>query len=188
MEPGAAPSAAPQRSGIDRSSTVGRSFWPPLVAGIALGLVLLLTFVISGHGLGASGFFTELGATLAGALAPTATKANAYLGPYLQGPLFRSWITWEIVGLVLGSLAGSLASGRFRLMTERGKNVGTKPRLGAAFVGGVLVGFGSRLSRGCTSGLGLSGGATLAVAAFVFLIAFFLAGFAAMALVRRAWR
>ncbi|MCO5126333.1 MAG: YeeE/YedE family protein [Rhodobacteraceae bacterium] len=39
------------------------------------------------------------------------------------------------------------------------------------------MGFGSRLARGCTSGLGLSGGATLAVSGFVFLAGFFLAGF-----------
>ena len=37
-----------------------KPFWPPLVAGIALGLVLLLTLVLSGPGLGASGAATDL--------------------------------------------------------------------------------------------------------------------------------
>jgi uncharacterized membrane protein YedE/YeeE len=165
-----------------------RPFWPPLAAGVALGLVLLLTFVVTGHGLGASGFFTELGAFVAGSVAPEATAANTYLGPYLEGPAFRGWISWEIVGLFAGALAGSLASGRFRPGVERGAGVAVGQRLGWALAGGILVGFGSRLARGCTSGLGLSGGATLSVAAFVFLIAFFAAGFAAMALVRRYWR
>ena len=44
--------------------------------------------------------------------------------------------------------------------------------MGFAVGGGMLSGFGASLAGGCTSSLGLSGGATLAVAAFVFLIAF----------------
>jgi len=51
----------------------------------------------------------------------------------------------------------------------------------------VLSGFGARLARGCTSGVGLSGGAPLAVAGFVFLIGFFAGGVAISRLVRRAW-
>ncbi len=165
-----------------------RPFWPPLAAGVALGLALVLAFVATGHGLGASGFFTRLAAGLAGLVAPAAAEANAYLGPYLRGNPLDGWISWEIVGVMVGALAGSLASGRFRLGVERGAGLGTPPRLGLAFLGGILTGFGSRLARGCTSGLGLSGGATLSVAAFVFLIAFFAAGFATMILMRRAWR
>ena len=35
-------------------------YWNPLIAGILLGIVLLATFVITGHGLGATGFTTRL--------------------------------------------------------------------------------------------------------------------------------
>lgn len=154
-----------------------RPFWHPLIAGVALGLVLLATFLITGHGLGASGFFTRLTVAASDWLLPEWAANNAYFGRYLGGgnPLF-SWISWEIVGVVLGALAGSLASGRFRTMIERESGTAVMPRLGYAFLGGALVGFGARLARGCTSGLGLSGGGTLAVAGFVFLVAFFLAG------------
>jgi len=174
----------------DRAATSAptRPYWPPLAAGAALGLALVFTFVATGHGLGASGFFARLAAGAADLAAPAAAKANAYLGPYLRGNPLDSWISWEIAGVMLGALAGSLASGRFRLEIARGAGLGASSRLGLAFLGGVLTGFGSRLARGCTSGLGLSGGATLSVAAFVFLIAFFVAGFATMVLMRRAWR
>jgi uncharacterized membrane protein YedE/YeeE len=164
-----------------------RPFWPPLVAGVLLGLALLATFLVTGHGLGASGFFTRLTAALGEAVAPAVTADNAYLGPYLRGNPLAGWITWEVIGVVFGGLAGSLISGRFRAAVERGPNATRARRLAAALAGGVLVGFGARLARGCTSGLGLSGGATLAVAAFVFLIAFFAAGFGVMRLVRREW-
>ncbi|MDH3661548.1 MAG: YeeE/YedE family protein [Alphaproteobacteria bacterium] len=165
-----------------------RPFWPPLLAGFILGLVLLLTFLMTGHGLGASGFFTRFTAALGGWLAPAATGANTYLGPYLQSNPIASWISWEIVGVAIGALAGSITSGRFRLALERGPSIGANERLIYALIGGVLVGFGARLARGCTSGLGLSGGATLAVAAFVFLIAFFAAGFLVTFAARRVWR
>lgn len=167
-----------------------RPFWHPLTAGILLGLTLLATFLITGHGLGASGFFSRLTTVVADWIAPVWTAANPYLGPSVQGganPL-PSWITWEVVGVLVGALAGSLASGRFRAMVEGGPTTLIGMRLAYAFGGGMLVGFGGRLARGCTSGLGLSGGATLAVAGFVFLIFFFAAGFAVSYFTRRVWR
>lgn len=165
-----------------------RPFWHPLIAGTLLGLVLLATFLVTGHGLGASGLFTRLAAAIGEWTLPTETAANAYLGPYLTGGgALAGWITWEVVGVVLGGLIGSFSSGRFRAKIERGPNASAGRRLVLAFLGGAIVGFGARLARGCTSGLGLSGGAVLAVAGFVFLIAFFAAGFLTMRLMRREW-
>ena len=167
-----------------------RPFWHPLTAGVLLGLALLATFLITGHGLGASGFFTRLTTLVANAIAPVWTAANAYLGPSVQGGVnpLPSWITWEAIGVLCGAFAGSLASGRFRTTVEGGPTTLIGMRLAYAFGGGMLVGFGARLARGCTSGLGLSGGATLAVAGFVFLIFFFGAGFAVSYFTRRVWR
>lgn len=169
-------------------STV-RPFWPPLIAGIALGLALLMTFLITGHGLGASGFFTRLAAWVGGELLRPMTEANSYLGPFLKsaaGPL-ANWISWEIVGVVLGALLAALTSGRFRVKLDGPRNVGSAGRIAFAIGGGILTGFGARLARGCTSGIGLSGGAPLAVAAFLFLIGFFIAGIIISYLLRRAW-
>ena len=85
-----------------------RPFWSPLVAGIALGLVLLLTFVLTGHGLGATGFFTRLAAWSGGQVAFDATYNNVYLGPLLDdGKPLSSWITWQVIGVALGALAAS---------------------------------------------------------------------------------
>ncbi len=164
-----------------------RPYWHPLVAGSLLGLALLATFLVTGHGLGASGFFTRLAAATGQWVVPELTAENSYLGPYLRSAPLAGWITWEIIGVVLGALIGSLSSGRFRAGVERGSHAAPARRLAFAFAGGILVGFGARLARGCTSGLGLSGGATLGVAAFVFLASFFAAGFLVMRFVRREW-
>lgn len=165
-----------------------RPFWPPLTAGIALGLVLLLTFLLNGYGLGASGFYTRLTAWLGGELAGPMTQANSYLGPFLTNanPL-ASWITWEVVGVMVGGLLASITGGRFRFRIDGAPRLGSGGRIAMAIGGGVLTGFGARLARGCTSGIGLSGSAPLAVAGFLFLIGFFIIGIVVSFLVRRVW-
>lgn len=166
-----------------------RPFCSPLSAGVALGLALLLTFVITGNGLGASGFITRLAAQVSAWIAPAATAENPYFGPFIQaGAPLASWITWEVIGVLLGAYLGARNAGRISVKAERGPNVTRMQRFAFAFGGGLLVGFGSRLARGCTSGLGLSGGATLAVAGFVFLIGFFAAGFLVSMTFRRIWQ
>lgn len=162
-----------------------RAFWPPFAAGVALGLVLLLTFVLTGHGLGATGATTRFTAWLGSEVAPQATAANGYLGPLVSdGHPLSSWITWQVIGVALGALASAWMAGRFRLQFDGARSVGSARRLITAFAGGLFAGFGARVSAGCTSGLGLSGAATLAIAAFVFLAAFFAVGLVASRLVR----
>lgn len=168
-------------------NTSVRPFWPPLAAGVALGAVLFGTFLITGHGLGASGSFTGATAWLGGKLASQAAHENGYLGPMLEGNPLAAWISWEVLGVLLGALLAAVTSGRFRARLDGPTNLGSGGRLAFALAGGLLSGFGARLARGCTSGLGLSGGAPLAVAAFLFLIGFFVVGVIAGWLLRRTW-
>lgn len=163
-----------------------KPFWHPLVAGIVLGLVLLLTFVWTGHGLGATGASTRLTAWIGLELAPAATEANAYLGGMVEdgaNPL-PSWISWQVVGVAIGALIAAFMGGRFRVQLDGAHSVGTPRRLATALIGGLLSGFGARVAAGCTSGLGLSGAATLGIAAFVFLGTFFASGLIVSRIVR----
>ncbi len=130
-----------------------KDYWPPLAAGIALGLVLLLTFLMTGHGLGASGAFTDVVAGTGLTLAPEATRANAYLGPKVaDGNPIGSWMTWEVLGVFIGALAAAFMAGRFRVQLDGAHSVGTPQRVVRALAGGVLAGFGARVAGGCTSG------------------------------------
>ena len=166
-------------SALDRPRAV-KPYWPPLAAGVALGLVLLLTFVVSGHGLGASGAATHLVAGAGLAIAPAAVQTNSYLAPMVaEGNPIGSWITWEVLGIALGALAAA-----FRVQMDGERTLGTSRRVLGALTGGMLAGFGARVSAGCTSGLGLSGAATLGIAAFVFLALFFTTGLIVSRLVR----
>ena len=154
-----------------------KPFWHPLVAGVFLGLTLLLTFVWTGHGLGATGATTRLTASLGLNLAPQWTLSNAYLAPLAQdGHPLHSWISWQVLGVALGALASAWWAGRFRIQLDRSVGSSSGRRALTALSGGLLAGFGARVAAGCTSGLGLSGAATLGVSAFVFLGIFFATG------------
>lgn len=162
-----------------------KPFWPPLAAGILLGLVLLLTFILSGHGLGASGAANDLVAGVGLTVAPEATRANGYLGPAVaDGSPIGSWMTWEIVGVALGALFAAFMAGRFRVQLDGARSVGTSGRLLKTLAGGFMAGLGARIAGGCTSGLGLSGAAALGISAFVFLGLFFVTGIIVSRLVR----
>lgn len=164
-------------------------FWSPLAAGVGLGIALMGMFIFTGHGLGANGFFKRLTIWLSDAGFSEWTHANAYFSSLAnKGNLFSQWISWEVLGVALGALIGSLLAKRFRFHIEKGSNVSVPERLLLAIAGGALTGFGASLARGCTSGLGLSGGATLAVGAFVFLIGFFVAGLLVSKLTKKVWQ
>lgn len=166
-----------------------KEFLSPLTAGIGLGLALMFMFLITGHGLGANGFFIRLSVWLSDTVIPVWTENNNFFYTMTgDGNPLNEWISWEIAGVVLGALAGSLMSRRFRIKIERGQGISITARILLALIGGILTGFGAQLARGCTSGLGLSGGATLAVAAFVFLIAFFVVGIVVSLITRRIWQ
>jgi uncharacterized protein len=152
--------------------------WNPYVAGTLLGLGLLMTFVLTGHGLGASGFTTSLAAVGAHTVAPAVVESSSYFGSMFEGgnnPL-NSWITWQVIGVAIGALIGALSAGRFRWSIDGPTRLGRAKRLGLALVGGMIAGAGARIALGCTSGLGLSGSATLATAGFLFLMGFFVTG------------
>ena len=154
-----------------------KPFWPPLLSGLLLGAVLLATFVVTGHGLGATGFTTRLTAWIGMEVAPVATAANEYLGGMIEdGHPLRSWITWQVTGVAIGALISAWMARRIRVQLDAKNILGGKRRPMTALAGGVLAGFGARVAAGCTSGMGLSGAATLSLAGFVFLVTFFGAG------------
>lgn len=170
-------------------ATAKRPYWNPYVAGVGLGLTLVLSFLVLGTGLGASGAIARLAASAAHTVAPTAVEQNGYLGAWFAGgsPLHH-YLVLMFLGTLLGGLLSAFAARRIGLRVERGPTARPGLRLLLALLGGGLVGLGSRFAHGCTSGQALSGGALLQLGSFVFTGATFAAAFAAAPLVRREWR
>lgn len=166
-----------------------RPYWNPYVAGVGLGLTLLLSYVVLGTGLGASGGITRIAATAAHAVAPAAVESNEYLGAYFtDGRPLAYYLVAMLAGALLGGFGSAFAAGRVAIGVERGPAAAPSLRLALALLGGALAGLGARFASGCTSGQALSGGAMLQTGSFVFTGACFAAAFAVAPLVRKEWR
>jgi len=168
-----------------------KGLWNPYVAGVALGLVLLLCFYLIGSGLGASGAVARTAAVTAHAVAPSAVEQNGYFGRFFKPGKkhpFENWMVLEVIGVLLGGLVGALTAGRFKFGSiAKGPTASNGLRLSLAFIGGMFAGYGTRFAMGCTSGQGLSGGATLAVGSWLFIMGAFASAFVVALLVRREW-
>ncbi len=133
------------------------SYWPWWAGGLALASVMLLHWLSVRQMMGVSGRFTSLVDHRDGAA---------------DHVVF-------LVALLLGGFVSAALAGRFRLaagITSDGFARLTRgsPALGAVVLlaGGLLVGFGTRMAGGCTSGHGMCGvsrfqrGSLLATASF----------------------
>jgi len=107
------------------------------LGGLMLGAGIALVYAGTGRVAGLSSFFTAV---------------HSF---WSRRPFFRAadvvaerWKLVLVAGLVLGALAWTFTVG---------EPFHTHVSLSRLFVGGVLVGFGTRTSRGCTSGHGICG-------------------------------
>jgi uncharacterized membrane protein YedE/YeeE len=125
-----------------------------------------------------------------GTVAPAhAAESSIYSGFAAAGgghPL-GNWLVFEILGVLVGGALSAVAAGRFRVALDRGPSTTGSARAATALGGGVLMGVGAALARGCTSGQALSGGALLSTGAWLFIAAAFAGGYLAAPAVRRLW-
>ena len=167
-----------------------RPFWNPYVAGFALGLVLLGSFLVMGFGLGSSSAATRLAVGAAHLVAPRTVETNPYFSQYF-GPgkkLLEDWLVFEVLGVFLGGLVGAYSAGRLKSEVIRGEGVSKGRRIALAIAGGVIMGFAARLARGCTSGQALTGGAVLSLGSWIFMMCVFAGGYLAAPFLRKDWR
>jgi uncharacterized protein len=166
-----------------------RPYLNPYLSGAFLGLLLFASVLISGHGLGASGGMARMLVAIEDVFVPGHVDTNPSLAEMAGGkqqPL-NNWVVMNVIGALLGGFASGLIGRRVKLETVRGPGVSVKTRWLMAFLGGSLVGFASRLARGCTSGQALSGGAVLSVGSWAFMFAVFAGGYLLAYPVRRLW-
>ncbi len=163
-------------------------FWNPYAAGVALGLVLLAAFVLTGKGLGASGAGFRVGVAAVQAVAPAHVEQVPLMAAATEdGSPLRYWLVFQVLGVVVGGFLGAVTSGRLGKEVLRGPTFPVGPRLLLALGGGALMGVGAQLARGCASGQALSGGALFSAGAWIFFLCFFAGGYALAWFVRRQW-
>jgi len=167
-----------------------KPYWPNLAAGIGLGLVLLATYYVAGRGLGGSGAVARATAGALHQVMPGHIEEVSYFSRYfVDGQIkWSDWLIFQTIGVFLGGFFASLTAGRFGASVDKGPQISRKERFYHAMLGGGIMGLGARIAKGCTSGQGLSGGATLALGSWVFLLCLFIGGFVAAIFFRRLWR
>lgn len=163
-----------------------QNYWNPYIAGFLLGLTLLGSFLILGTGLGASGGIARFSAALEGSLFSEHTLQSEYFGKWGNSPL-SYYLVFMFLGTFLGGLFSAFLADRWHVTLERGANASASLRAILALTGGIVVGFASRLARGCTSGQALTGGAILLTGSLLFLVCIFIGGYATAFFVRRQW-
>jgi uncharacterized membrane protein YedE/YeeE len=156
---------------------------PPLhwaLAGAGIGIITLVLLFTTSHRLGISGGFEDI-------------CSLVLRVPYLRRAEVLSTRPWRLpflCGLVAaGALSVSLARG-WSPSWDLGRfdvtfGWGPAGKVGLMFVGGLLIGFGTRLAGGCTSGHGIFGLSNLERASLHATIAFMASGVATSALVYR---
>jgi uncharacterized membrane protein YedE/YeeE len=104
--------------------------------------------------------------------------------PYFAQESVRTSRQWRfpfLVGLVLGGFLSALLGGRWAPTWELGmfdQAIGFGPhgKVAWMFAGGVLIGFGTRLANGCTSGHGIFGISNVEVPSLVATLTFMAGG------------
>lgn len=161
----------------------------PYVGGVILGIVLFLSFFITGNGLGASGGLSRYAAFVLDLVDPGHINTVPYLITIAGGErnALDNWIVLVTTGTILGGFISGLRHGRTKFETTKGPNISREKRWVLAFTGGILFAYGARLARGCTSGQALSGGATLAAGSWVVMLAIFAGAYALAYFFRKVW-
>lgn len=166
-----------------------RPYIDPYLAGALLGVVLFLSFFVTGGGLGASAALTRVQTGVLDWFAARHVDRVAYFAE-LAGGGRNPWLHYSIymlAGTLLGGFASGLWNRRVKLETRKGPRISTGARWALAFAGGVIMAYGARFARGCTSGQALSGGAVLSVGSWAFMFSIFASGYAVAWFFRRLW-
>jgi H+/Cl- antiporter ClcA len=161
----------------------------PYFGGMVLGIILFLSFFLTGNGLGSSGATSRIDALIVDAIAPEHVDNTPYLLKLAGGdknPL-DDWIIPVFFGALLGGFTSGWIFGRVKIETTKGPNVSNRTRWLMAFAGGAIFLYGARMARGCTSGQALTGGASLAAGSWAIMFAIFASAYALAYFVRKLW-
>jgi uncharacterized protein len=164
------------------SKQLRKELWSPYAAGVLLGIVGILTVVLTDKVLkapsllGASGGFENLAAYIGKVIDPGNTYFNYVM------PAGITFAVLLMVGIFFGGTLGALSSRTFKIRTmddEQWKKVHGKKlwkRWLLLFIGAIIVEYAAGIAGGCTSGLAISGGMLLVPAAFLFIAGMFISG------------
>lgn len=149
-----------------------RSSFDNILAGIVVGLAIIIGWYITGSALGEAwreeAMFAELPPTRVAVQSYTFISPMGDTARYVMNPTHSEFINFGVMaltGVIVGSFLYAIFSKGFRVeWFANGKDAVNH------IVGGALMGFGGVLAMGCTIGQGITGVSTLAVGSYLALI------------------
>jgi hypothetical protein len=152
--------------------------WSPYAAGIGIGLLSCVAFLLSDKPIGCSTAFSRTSGMIERLFRGEMVVEKAYYKKFAPA------IEWEwmlVVGIFIGAFLSAAFSGQFQVAWVPETWVfsfGDTPilRWMVALIGGIVMGIGARWAGGCTSGHGISGTLQLAVSSWLAVVCFFIGG------------
>ncbi|MFA7894029.1 YeeE/YedE family protein [Pseudomonas putida] len=147
-----------------------RGPWPLLWGAVALAVLNYATLALAGRPWGITSAFALWGAKVLDSLGVQVSSWVFWQAPAnakaLASPVWQDVTTVMDLGIVLGALLAAGLAGRFAPSLKI-----PLPSLIAAVIGGLLLGYGSRLAYGCNIGAYFSGIASGSLHGWLWLIA-----------------
>lgn len=144
-------------SRTDAPTSLLRGPWPLVWGGVALVLLNFATLALAGRPWGITSAFALWGAKMLAASGVADPSAWAFWqvpaqAKALSAPVYADVTSVQDIGIILGALAAACAAGKFAPVWQ------IPPRqLLASVLGGLMLGYGSRLAYGCNIGAYFSG-------------------------------
>ena len=152
--------------------------WSPYAAGVGIGVLSCIAFVVSNRYLGCSSAFARTSGMLERLVKGKKVEQREY---YKIIPPAIDWEWMLVLGVVIGAFASAMLSGQFHLQWVPDRwalafGGAVWVRWVVALAGGIVMGFAARWAGGCTSGHGISGTLQLALSSWLAAMAFFVGG------------
>ncbi|MGL4727681.1 MAG: YeeE/YedE family protein [Bosea sp. (in: a-proteobacteria)] len=142
--------------------------WPLWVGGVLLALLNGAVLVLSGQPWGEAPAFALWGSKIVAAFGVDVLWWEYWARPgfdrQIEQSIFLDSVSILNIAIMVGALIAAASAGQFRLVAPRDWRVWA-----AALVGGLMMGFGARLTNGCNIGAYVSGVGTGALSGWVWL-------------------
>ncbi len=142
--------------------------WSLALGAVALGLLNVAVLVLSGQPWGEAPAFALWGSKVVASLGVDVLWWDYWARPGFDRQIEQSVLLDSVsvvnIAIVIGALIAAASAGQFRLKGERNWR-----RWMAALIGGLVMGYGARLTNGCNIGAYFSGIGTGALSGWVWL-------------------
>lgn len=150
--------------------------WPYVTGAVLLSVFQIVTLATTGNPWGVTGAFANWGAWLFELFGGSVDKWYFFSSDESQAVLERGFFkdpaTIRNLAIIFGALFATLMASQFKI-----KKLKSLKQLVAAVLGGLLMGYGARITFGCNIGALYSGISSLSLSGWVYAVFLFLGAF-----------